>query len=133
MKSITQVPNYWANFTGKSCSPHELDQQHLSNIYWFFAIIHGEYNTWVFELLSTNFNGQLLPYQPHIKHSYEIETLGKNGNLTWMPLHDGDLIRVGQINHNGAIVGGVALPLKPGEAAEIRAQYAAEALKNKDL
>lgn len=129
MKTIIEIPHYWTNFKGEICTPQELDQQHLSNIYWYHAILCNEYHTWVFVLLDKYYNGQLLPYQPHIRFTYEIEMLGRNGNLTWMPLHDGDLIRVGQINHNGAIVGGVAMPLKPGEAAEIRALYASDTIK----
>ena len=115
MNQITETPREWTTFRGMSAEPQELDQQHLSNIYWFYAILHSDQLLWVLQILADKYNGQLLPYQPHIEFTQEILMLETNGNLNWVPMHEGDLIRTGVITHNGAIVGGLALPLKPGD------------------
>lgn len=77
----------WITFQGKEISTETADHQHLSNCIWFIEIF------WPYspssqmtrdELLRAikdRFNGQILPYRPHIDFTEEIETLKQRGYL----------------------------------------------------
>lgn len=77
-------PTEWRTFRGKKVTLQTIDHQHLSNIYWFQRII---WNAPVSELgfvkdeLTERFNGQLLPYRPHIDFKMEIDFLREKGML----------------------------------------------------
>ena len=83
-RSLTQMPNVWTTFNGTKIKPTEMDQQHLSNVYWYMVVImkfkETEF-TWVMLELARRFNGQMLPYRPHVNSTEEIETLIDNGLL----------------------------------------------------
>lgn len=78
----------WKTFRGKNVSFDTVDHQHLSNCYWFAKIIFGyeETNSHLIEIdevLAERFNGQLLPYRPHVDFEMEINELNKKGFLRY--------------------------------------------------
>jgi len=81
-------------FQNKDCSFATIDQQHLSNIYYYWkyaakAILNPnsaaeaflEFKDLVKFELNERFNGQLLAYRPHAQFKQEIEALRKLGML----------------------------------------------------
>ena len=78
----------WKTFQGKTASFNTIDHQHLSNCYWFAKIIFGyeETDLHLIEIsnkLEERFNGQLLPYRPHVNFKMEIDELNKKGFLRY--------------------------------------------------
>lgn len=76
----------WTTFQGRKVSLGTIDQQHLSNCYWFGRIIHGlkkddEHLKLIVKELAIRFNGQLLPYRPHVEFEQEIAYLESIGCL----------------------------------------------------
>lgn len=71
----------WTDFKGQQKLVSELDQQHLSNIYWFNKILHGIETDFIKSELEERFNGQLLEYRPHISYKAEIQMLQERGYL----------------------------------------------------
>ena len=70
----------WRTFRNKKVSLDTIDHQHLSNCYWYLKIIHNEKEADLANLVETakeRFNGQLLPYRPHVDFLYEIKELKK--------------------------------------------------------
>lgn len=76
-------PDNWKTYLGDKKEIHELDYQHLCNIYWYHLILHGKKLNWVLAELQCRFNGQLGQYLPHSKYSFELEWLEKNSILKW--------------------------------------------------
>jgi len=79
-------PKEWTTFQGKKVSSDTIDHQHLSNCYWYLRVIHGlRPDSWMMvgikKKLAERFNGQLLPYRPHVDFEYEINELNKRGLL----------------------------------------------------
>ena len=56
-----------------------IDQQHLSNCWWFLRVFRAVEGKETRELINKQlverFNGQLFPYRPHIANSPEIKAL----------------------------------------------------------
>ena len=78
-----QRPERWITFQGKEVKPNEIDQQHLSNLYWFHLIFWGKKLMWSLDEIVNRFNGQLLPYRPHTHFKAEIQELEERGLLIW--------------------------------------------------
>lgn len=83
-----QVSNTWTTFKGKEVSFDTIDHQHLSNCYWFSKIVYDLEDTDIHLINITNklaerFNGQLLPYRPHIQFATEIGLLNSKGFLRY--------------------------------------------------
>jgi len=79
-------PKGWLTFKGTKVSASTMDHQHLSNCYWYLLVCHGLPKTHrmfegIREVLIDRFNGQLLPYRPHVDFKYEIDTLDRKGLL----------------------------------------------------
>lgn len=79
-------PKSWLTFKGKRVSTSTIDHQHLSNCYWYLLVCQGLPKTHrmfegIREVLADRFNGQLLPYRPHIDFKYEIDTLDRKSLL----------------------------------------------------
>ena len=79
-------PDSWLTFKGKKISISTIDHQHLSNCYWYLLVCQGLPKTHrmfkgIREALADRFNGQLLPYRPHVEFDYEIDTLDRMGFL----------------------------------------------------
>jgi hypothetical protein len=78
----------WITFQGKEVSTETADHQHLSNAIWFLEIFFGrqaDTQGMIKELeqaIKDRFNGQILPYRPHISHSNEIDVLRQRGYLS---------------------------------------------------
>jgi hypothetical protein len=84
-------PTEWRTFQGKPATPQTIDQQHLSNVFWFNLIFHNTKLTWVQKELSERFNGQLLEYRPHADFEEEIDSLRSRGMLSYKgSAHDHD-------------------------------------------
>lgn len=118
MKKLTEVtekPSSWKTFQGKEVSPDSIDHQHLSNVYWFGVVLFSVKYVWVLDILKEKFNGQLLPYRPHISFTQEIEYLENHGHLVWNTLQNtdlrGDVSREGIITWNGNRIGEVIIPV----------------------
>lgn len=80
----------WRTFQGKVVTLETADQQHLSNVYWFNRIftkesrLHGGVDITdmqVTEELGRRFNGQILPYRPHVEFLDELRELKKREML----------------------------------------------------
>lgn len=111
-EKITENPGQWQTFKGKTVSGDTIDHQHLSNVYWFGLIIANIEHVWALDLLRERFNGQLLPYRPHVEFKMEIEHLYSKGLLHWEPFSSGDLVQRGKILWRGKEIGEVIQPLK---------------------
>lgn len=74
----------WTTFRGKKVSLDEIDHQHLSNCYWYSLLISKRSaNEVIFILqeMKERFNGQILPYRPHVDFEMELDYLRENGLL----------------------------------------------------
>lgn len=74
----------WVTFKGKKVSIDTIDHQHLSNCYWFGKIVGNLSDEDLKDFISESkerFNGQLLPYRPHVDFKFEINELKKQGAL----------------------------------------------------
>lgn len=72
----------WITFQGKKVSTETIDHQHLSNAYWFALIILNQNSEQLADFVNamkSRFNGQILPYRPHVDFTYEINKLGDMG------------------------------------------------------
>lgn len=90
----------WTTFQGKIVSYNTIDHQHLSNTIWYWKILHDLDVSDAVKVLSDRFNGQLLPYRPHVDFEYEIDMLRDKGFLhsTFSP-------RVTNIIYKGHVIG----------------------------
>lgn len=111
MENITGTPQSWTTWNGRTKMIDEIDQQHLSNIYWFHLILWNKKHHWVFEELGKRFNGQILPYRPHIWFTAEIEELDRMGLLKWSDKKENDPVETAEIFWNGSIIGEVIRPI----------------------
>jgi len=89
--------NNWTTFSGKKVSFDTIDHQHLSNCYWFAKIIYDfedkdPHLIKITDKLSDRFNGQLLPYRPHLEFKAEIDNLKMFGLLSYDNLNQNRLI-----------------------------------------
>jgi len=78
------IQTNWTTFQGRPATLFSVDQQHLSNIYWYMLIVLGMPSSELFQVqeqLDDRFNGQLLPYRPHPSFTYEIQFLREKGFL----------------------------------------------------
>jgi hypothetical protein len=76
----------WQTFKGKTCTFETIDHQHMSNCYWFSRIVGGlasnhSHLQEIKHMLEERFNGQLLPYRPHVQFEYEIDYLKDHGHI----------------------------------------------------
>lgn len=71
----------WYNFKGKLVDSSKIDHQHLSNMFWYNLIIinNPEVRDKMEEVIAERFNGQLLPYRPHVDFKKEIDYLIRSG------------------------------------------------------
>ncbi len=112
LTEVKNKPGTWRTFQGKDVTPETIDHQHLSNVYWFGVIVCSTEHSWVLEILRERFNGQLLPYRPHVSFTAEIQHLYRHGHLIWENYKSGDLVQRGKIMWNDKEVGEVIQPLK---------------------
>lgn len=87
-------------FNGKRISFGKIDQ-HLSNIFYYEKFVvkliwadseESQTIPFIQRVLDERFNGQLLPYRPHVKFKAEIDALRKYGLLQL----DGSIIIAGK-------------------------------------
>jgi hypothetical protein len=101
LKTDKFVPLSWKTFQGKIVTPHEIDQQHLSNVYWYTLIFCETVSEWVIGILAERFNGQLLEYRPHVDFTEEILALRDRGminEITLTPwIHDQQIVYKGEV------------------------------------
>ena len=76
---VGDKPKSWITWEGKKKNVEEIDHQHLSNIYWFNALLYNRVYVFILEELKYRFNSQLLPYRPDIKFTNEISSLSNKG------------------------------------------------------
>ena len=101
----------WTSFQNKVVDTETIDHQHLSNAYWYCRVVlnHTSYKS-VFSLselkqiFSERFNGQILPYRPHVDFKWEIEFLKKEGFLKW------ETKWKGTITFENEVIGEIYLP-----------------------
>lgn len=73
----------YKTFHGVTVSSEEIDHQHLSNIIWYWTVVQSSPMIAMIDeldLLKRRFNGQLLPYRPHIVRQ-ELNFLRNHGML----------------------------------------------------
>lgn len=102
----------WTTFKGKKVTMQTIDHQHLSNCYWFQHVLWGmpvdhPHLIEIKEVLADRFNGQLLPYRPHIDFKQEIDMLEGRGHL----VKDENDPRLTKIFFEGVNVGEIIKPL----------------------
>lgn len=107
MQTVTLRPNTWTTFKGRVIPTEQLDHQHLSNIYWYHKLVLGFEHRWALDLIRERFNGQLMPYAPHIDFTYEISELERLGILQWAPTVKEEAITVGTLVYNGQVIGSI--------------------------
>lgn len=94
----------WKTFRGKEVSLDTVDHQHLSNCYWYQKVIlnveHKDLS-FIIDMLEERFNGQLLPYRPHLQFKLEITFLEEGGYIKLESL--GSMIR--KIWFRGSCIG----------------------------
>ena len=113
------IQTNWTTFQGRPASLFSVDQQHLSNIYWYMLIVLEVPSSELFQVqeqLDDRFNGQLLPYRPHPSFTYEIQILREQGLL--VVKEDSGLSQDAyDIVYRGAIVGEIITT--PGHAIRV--------------
>lgn len=80
-------PTKWSTFNGKSVDLKTIDHQHLSNTYWHCKIIQNASDESLVHFVNVakeRFNGQLLPYRPHVDFKDEIDYLYSNHLIRWV-------------------------------------------------
>jgi hypothetical protein len=109
---------HWTTFAGKPVSLDSIDHQHLSNCYWFnrilFEVPIGDFHLLrILGELADRFNGQLLPYRPHIEFRWEIRHLRNRGFIRTHLLEDSTTVdnHVEEIWFMGQKVGEIINPL----------------------
>jgi len=90
----------WTTFNGRKVTLWDIDQQHLSNVYYFNTLIgqqskNDDFIKILQKVLDEKFNGQLLPYRPHRNFYQEIKILEQMGYLNTN----------GEIHVNGVKIG----------------------------
>lgn len=100
----------WTTFQGKRVSSDTADHQHLSNCYWFWKLVgKSKFDSENFLIpIKERFNGQILPYRPHVDFKYEIDALEANG---YLKVSD----RFGfkrDIIYNGLVIGEILSPIE---------------------
>lgn len=91
----------YTTYTGEKKQLDQIDQQHLSNIYWFNRVIWNRddnYLSHILEQINTRFEGKILPYIPQWQFTQEIEILDKTGKFIWdQDRTEADIIYAGHI------------------------------------
>lgn len=104
----------WTTFKGKTVSLKTIDHQHLSNCYWYLKILLRATKEQLQPLVEESkdrFNGQILPYRPHVEFKQEIEMLGAKGLIRRLKLGKYEIV------YHGEIIGEISIPY--GEEGEI--------------
>jgi hypothetical protein len=78
MKVVIKAPSKWFTQNGP-LKPSQLDQQHLSNIYWYFYIVLNTKMEWAFTEIQKRFDGKILVYSPSPEFKAEIKFLVERG------------------------------------------------------
>jgi hypothetical protein len=94
MKIVNRAPSKWYTINGP-LKPSQLDQQHLSNIYWYFYIVLNTKMEWAFNEIQKRFDGKILIYTPSSEFKAEIKFLVEKGFIEKSP---------GKIRRNDLIV-----------------------------
>lgn len=83
--STTEEKTNRLSFNKKDGDLSTIDQQHLSNCWWFLKVFRDKEGVEIRELIKQQlvkrFNGQLFPYKPHIANLPEIKALEEAGML----------------------------------------------------
>ena len=108
--TIVTAVQRWRTFNGKMVTPAEMDQQHLSNVYWFHLLFCNTLHKWAVDEIKKRFNGQIMDYRPHTEFVYELNMLQRRGMIMWLPEKTNDLVKYGAIVHNGSIIGEIQIP-----------------------
>lgn len=94
----------WITFKGKKVSFETIDHQHMSNCYWFGRIVGGLSSDQghlheIKHMLAERFNGQILPYRPHIEFESEIDYLKEHGHIKPHRQYPVDTMTLGANGH----------------------------------
>jgi hypothetical protein len=90
----------YRTFENKTVNLNEVDHQHLSNIYWFNAVVNNKKcPDFIMDQINSRFNGSILSYIPKSTFKQEIDILDRDGLLEWKDV-DGnrvaDIVFMGQ-------------------------------------
>lgn len=94
-------------FHGKHIPLDAIDHQHLSNIIWYNTVVLDypvESCRDFLNELKNNFNGQLLPYRPHVDFYQEHNVLRTKGMLSKDPINHLRVIISGEGKEIGEII-----------------------------
>jgi len=97
----------YRTFHGKEVTEETIDHQHLSNVIWYWTVVMNypvESMREDLNLLRRRFNGQLLPYRPHVDFEYEIAFLRNKGMLHKDPGNSCRIVIVGEGKEIGEIL-----------------------------
>jgi hypothetical protein len=101
----------WGSFNGKSHDTKTMDDQHLSNILWYYHLLIPDctikdrvYGIVCQEIIDRFGSLKPLPYRPMIDFKREIDSLKEMGYIKGIGLNE-DIIVNGEIV--GKVIGGV--------------------------
>lgn len=93
----------YTTFENRKVDTDKMDQQHLSNVYWFQKLINGiDCHKEILAQLNNRFDGKILPYRPMPKFRSEIDSLDRLGYLVWKDI---DGFTIADIVYKGEIIG----------------------------
>ncbi len=97
----------WGSFDGRSKEIEDLDDQHISNILWYYHLLIPDchikdrvYKVICEEIVSRFGELKPLPYRPMVNFSREIEALKAKGYIKGIGLNENIIV-------NGEIIGQV--------------------------
>lgn len=105
MEKVKYLTEQWETYDGRIVTFNDIDQQHLSNTYWFMKIVWKakDFMLWqIFEQLEKRFNGQVLNYAPRADFKEEIKYLRDRGMVT----------SNNEIVYNGEVIGRINLQIE---------------------
>ena len=97
----TTKERVWTTYNGNKIPFGELSHQHLSNILWFYEIIHNYRYTIMEQELNNRFGGERLLWRP-LPIGGEISWLRRNGHILGNAIikHGGNqVVLIGEIGH----------------------------------
>jgi hypothetical protein len=109
--TANDAPYSWKTFQGEIVTLDTVDQQHLSNCFWFLKVFWNIDSFKIRAKVTERFNGEILPYRPHPDFKGEKELLVHErlvGDPSWRVNEDGHLVRILPIIFKGEQIGEIA-------------------------
>lgn len=112
MQIESKRPEQWKTFNDRVMYPVDMDHQHLSNIYWYHRIFFDIKMIWAIDIIESKYNGQLLPYSPHVSFTQEIKMLEEKNMIEWYARRATDIQHIAVIRFEGNTIGHIRKPIR---------------------